>query len=641
MWPRTGIAPKLLVCFLFIALLPLAIATYISYGSSRKAVEKEARERLFAIADNKANQIAAYLHEKESDITQLSFMSDLRVALEKFQGAYAKSGLFSPEYNAVDAKYRPFLAYYRRSSGYDDILLVSPEGEVVFSAKKKQYPKLLYKMASEQNTELANVFIKTTKLSSLKTEVSNFTYDPEDDKITTFIGVPVLNEGNYAGTLIARMDTGGIFKLVRDYTGLGKTGETIIAAKMGSNAVIIGPLRFDAMEPGLKKRIPLGSDNDIGVQKAVQGKKGSGISSDYRGKETLAIWNYLPSFRLGIVVKMDTREVFVSSYRLRNILLITSLALIAIVVIVAIIVAKSISGPVKELTKVSGVITRGELSKRADVETEDEIGELAHSFNQMTDSLVEAKTRVEEQKTQLEKQKKLLEKVNKELDSFVYTASHDLRAPLRAISSFSGFLEEDYKNKLGTGGKEQLSEIRKGASRMNVLIEDLLKLSRISRVKNPYEDVDVNALIKSVTERIKFDIDKSKVDLKIQAGMPRVYCDRIKMAEVFLNLINNAVKFSSKNSKERPKVEIGYSEEGGSHAFFVKDNGIGVDPKFKDEIFMIFRRLKTADKYEGTGAGLAIAKRIIDDHNGRIWVESKPGKGATFRFTIPKQVRHL
>jgi light-regulated signal transduction histidine kinase (bacteriophytochrome) len=129
------------------------------------------------------------------------------------------------------------------------------------------------------------------------------------------------------------------------------------------------------------------------------------------------------------------------------------------------------------------------------------------------------------------------------------------------------------------------------------------------------------------------------VDLIIQPDMPVIKCDRIKMSEVFLNLVNIAIKFSSKNKKENPKVEIGYVDEGEFHKFYVKDNGIGIDPQYHQQIFGIFKRLHTAKEYEGTGAGLSIVKRVIDDHGGKIWIESELGKGATFYFTIPKALK--
>jgi len=233
-------------------------------------------------------------------------------------------------------------------------------------------------------------------------------------------------------------------------------------------------------------------------------------------------------------------------------------------------------------------------------------------------------------------QKTELEKVNKELDGFVHIVSHDLRTPLRGISSFITFLEEDYKDKLGKEGQEFIDEIRNGADRLGDLIDDLLTLSRISRIKNPYETVDIQALIDSVLESIKHDIKTHRVGLKIHDQLPTVVCDRVKMAQVFLNLINNGIKFSSKNNRECPKIEIGFTERSDSFEFYVKDNGIGIDPQYHEQIFGVFRRLHTEKEFEGTGVGLSIVKKVIDDHGGRIWIESQLGQGACFYFTVPK-----
>ncbi len=234
-------------------------------------------------------------------------------------------------------------------------------------------------------------------------------------------------------------------------------------------------------------------------------------------------------------------------------------------------------------------------------------------------------------------EKKKLEKVNLELDSFVYTASHDLRAPLRAISSFASFLEEDYKDRLDEAGRDHLLEIRKGVGRMTRIIDDLLTLSRMSRVQNPYENVDMNQLVEDAEGRIKFNFKEKSAEFRIQPKLPTVYCDRIKVEEVFVNLLDNAAKFSSKNNRV-PKVELGYRETKDEHQFHVADNGIGIELRFHAQIFGLFKRLHTQEEYEGTGAGLSIVKRIIEDHKGRIWVESELGKGAKFIFTIPKNL---
>jgi signal transduction histidine kinase len=246
--------------------------------------------------------------------------------------------------------------------------------------------------------------------------------------------------------------------------------------------------------------------------------------------------------------------------------------------------------------------------------------------------------------TKFDEQKRFLEKANAELDSFVYTASHDLRAPLRAIASFAAFLKEDCGAQLDARGQDHLEEIRKGALRMNQLIDDLLTLSRISRVRNPFAPASVGDMVRDVLERIRFDVQSAGARIVAAPDLPVILCDRVKLTEVFLNLITNAVKFSSKNavengmtpSGEAPQVEIGWKDRGDRWEFWVKDNGIGIEPKYHDQIFGIFKRLHPSESYEGTGVGLSIVKRVVDDHGGRVWVESEAGKGSVFRVILPK-----
>ncbi|MBN3039124.1 MAG: HAMP domain-containing protein [Candidatus Omnitrophica bacterium] len=630
------ITPKFILWFLFIALVPLAIATYVSYNSSREVLEEEVANSLLAVADNKANLVKVFLRDKENDITTLSHTSDIIEAFEKLDLAFAENGENIAAFMAVEQKYRPFLEYYQNLFGYDDLFLIRPNGDILFAAQKKPEKKSLYEMALYEPTELAKAFIKAK--DSLTTEISDFEYDPKSKTAAVFIASPVFKGAGLVGVIIGQMSNKGVSELVSDYTGLGQTGETAIVAKTAQRIVFITPLRFDP-DAAFAREIKGDSAQGQQIEQALKGQEGLGAFVDYRGQKVLNVRRYLSSFRWGIIVKIDTSEIFASARRLRNTLGIISLLLAVVVVVMAVVIARSVSSPIKELTNTSVTIASGDLSARAKIGAKDEIGELAQSFNKMTDSLVEAKANVERQKAQIEEQKKLLEKANKELDSFVYTASHDLRAPLRAIASFTGFLEEDYKEKLDEEGRDYLKEIRQGANRMSNLIEDLLKLSRISRIKNPFETVNLNDLIDTVIKRIEFDIKEKKVDMRIQQDMPDIICDRIKMSELILNLINNAIKFSSKNNKEAPRVEIGYIDEGRFHRFYVKDNGIGIDPKYHNQIFGIFKRLHTNMEYEGTGAGLSIVKRVVDDHKGEIWVESEIGKGAAFQIRIPKDIR--
>ncbi len=629
------VTTKFILWFLFIALVPLALATYISYNSSRKILEQEVMNSLLVVADNKANQIESYLLAQKRDVTTLSHMSETIDAIEKYREAFEAGGPDAPAYAAVNAEFSPYLKYYQESSGYMDIFLVTGDGDVVFSAKGRRGIKSLYEVALQSQSEklgdpeMVKIFMKTKE--SLQTEASNFEYYSESREVAVSIAAPVLKGPDLVGMVIAQISNGGLSVIVNDYSGLGRTGETIIASRIGDEAVFLTPVRFDP-DAAFNRKVRIDADSSQGVQKAAEGQTGSGTAIDYRGKDVVSVWRFIPAFRLGMVVKMDTDEVYSSAQKLRKDLLSVSLVLLIAVIVMAIAIANSISGPIKDLTSVSEVITGGDLSARAEIKGMDEIGELAQSFNKMTDSLVEAKASVEEKK-------RLLEESNRELDSFVYTVSHDLKAPLRGIAAFADFLKQDYFDKLDAQGKDYITRIYVGANRMKQLIEDLLTLSRISRIKNPYEDVDVNELVRSIIDRVEYIIKENKVEMKVAKDLPVMRCDRIKMAEVFLNLITNAIKFSSKNKEAIPRVEIGYTDKDIVHEFYVRDNGIGIDKKYHKEIFGIFKRLHKQEEYEGSGAGLSIVKKVIDDHGGAVWVRSEPGKGAAFFFTIPKNIK--
>ncbi|HBE88125.1 MAG TPA: hypothetical protein DDW67_03170 [Elusimicrobia bacterium] len=226
-----------------------------------------------------------------------------------------------------------------------------------------------------------------------------------------------------------------------------------------------------------------------------------------------------------------------------------------------------------------------------------------------------------------------VERANSELDAFAHTVSHDLKEPLRGIEMFSGMLLSDYGKNLDPQASDYLSRVVKAAARMRRLIDDLLGYARISRVRNPYEKASSLALAEEAAAGLTAAIEESKASLILDPGLPEIFCDPVKMRQVFHNLISNAVKY---NDKERPEVRVSAELFGQYWKFSVTDNGIGVPPQYAREIFKMFKRLHARHEYGGgTGAGLAIVNKVIEEHGGRVWVESKEGTGSSFRFIVP------
>jgi PAS domain S-box-containing protein len=218
-----------------------------------------------------------------------------------------------------------------------------------------------------------------------------------------------------------------------------------------------------------------------------------------------------------------------------------------------------------------------------------------------------------------------------EMERFTYTVSHDLKSPLITIRGFLGLLAKDTAAGDTQRMSEDITHIQGAVRRMQMLLDELLSLSRIGRLINPPQDIAMSELAREAVQQVGGQIAERGVQVTIAPDLPTIIGDHPRLLEVLQNLIDNAVKFMG--DQPNPQVEIGFRQEAGETIFFVRDNGSGIDPRYQQKIFGLFERL-SADT-EGTGIGLALVKRIIEVHGGRIWVESALGQGATFLFTLP------
>jgi len=227
-----------------------------------------------------------------------------------------------------------------------------------------------------------------------------------------------------------------------------------------------------------------------------------------------------------------------------------------------------------------------------------------------------------------------LRRSNEDIRNFLEFVSHDLKNPIFAIKGFAGLLLRRFEAMLDDKGREFLEQITSSADRMALLISDLLTFSRIDEVVPTVEDVPVLGILKAIISSLQERIEKDHIELVVQEDIPTIQCHRDGMYQVFDNLLTNAVKFTK--GADRPRVEVGYADGGNFHRFWVKDNGVGIEPCDQDKIFEMFQRLKQIEDEEGTGLGLSIVKKAVTENGGKVWVESAKGHGATFHFTWPK-----
>jgi signal transduction histidine kinase len=223
--------------------------------------------------------------------------------------------------------------------------------------------------------------------------------------------------------------------------------------------------------------------------------------------------------------------------------------------------------------------------------------------------------------------------LNRELESFSYSVSHDLRAPLRAISSFASILQEDFSGHLNQEVRKTIDIIHTNARKMGKLIDDLLNFSHLGRKDIVRNLVDMEELVRTVVDEVKAGDSAQKTIINVSGILPTIG-DAAMLRQVWFNLVSNACKYSGKNAN--PVIEIGCKQEAGSITYFVKDNGVGFDMAYYDKLFGVFQRLHGEDEFEGTGVGLAIVQRIISKHGGTVWAESVIGEGSTFYFMLAR-----
>lgn len=305
------------------------------------------------------------------------------------------------------------------------------------------------------------------------------------------------------------------------------------------------------------------------------------------------------------------------------------------------------------------VVQSRDYSLRVSKTTSDEIGDLVDAFNDMVAEVgrwseaLEASNRTLEHevmervsaqealhKLNAELEQRVadrttqLESANKELESFSYSVSHDLRAPVRAIGGFSRMLVEDHGDQLDEEARRKLGVVQSEAHRMGTLIDDLLAFSRLGRMAIQKTELDMAELARSIFEGLRTQHQGPEVEFRL-SPLPRGMGDKTLVGQVWINLLGNALKFSSK--REKPLIEVSAISDTKEYIYFVRDNGAGFDPRYQAKLFGVFQRLHDASEFPGTGVGLALVQRIVVRHGGRIWADGKPDEGATFYFTLPKE----
>ncbi len=331
--------------------------------------------------------------------------------------------------------------------------------------------------------------------------------------------------------------------------------------------------------------------------------------------------NTTDAFRLNRVATQRIDD----AQRRVGIVTLAGLALIASVISGASwILRRQVLAPIAQLQHATQHVAEGNWTFALPTHGNDEIGELSRNFDAMTQSLRASFA-------QVEGNNRALDALNQELEAFSYSVSHDLRGPLRSMDGFSLALLEDYGEKLDEEGKDSLRRIRSASQRMGLLIDDLLRLSQVTRAELHKTTVDLSAMAREIAAAVEQEEPGRTVDWQIEPGLS-VQADFPLTRIALQNLLQNAWKFTGRTGD--PVIRVGAAQREGNEVHFVADNGVGFDMAYADRLFGAFQRLHHAADFPGTGIGLAIVQRIVRRHGGRIWAEAKQGEGATFFFTM-------
>jgi len=354
-----------------------------------------------------------------------------------------------------------------------------------------------------------------------------------------------------------------------------------------------------------------------------------------RGETKRAIAMAVPGTPWMVATELPTRLIVVPAraYLLRM------APIAALIVILGTLAAwwgsRRLTAPLVGVTRAAEAIASGDLDQRVSEGRDDELGRLARSFNTMAEQVSRSHHHLE---TQVAQRTQALEGINAELESFSYSVSHDLRAPLRAIHGFARILLEDHHAQLQPEAQRLLGVIDQNTRRMGQLIDDLLAFSRLGRTDVATGPVDMTALTQMVADEIQRGETGRNGSLEIRIDpLPPARGDRGLLRHVMSNLLQNAAKFTRDRASAR--IEVGARLDGGQTVYYVKDNGAGFDARYADKLFGVFQRLHSTEQFDGTGVGLAIVKRIVQRHGGRVWAEGKVDQGATFYFTLPGEER--
>ncbi|HEX8548302.1 MAG TPA: ATP-binding protein [Cytophagaceae bacterium] len=592
---------EIVLTLVAIGLTIIVISGFLYYYNAKSTVLKQVVNQLQSISESKKQRLEGIV---SSNLQEMQTIQN-RAVLKQYLSKYIEDT--TDRYPAQSYKLLLYNALTRikgEYKGIEDASIADINGNVLVSTNP-QHPK---NIADEE-------YFKHAVRGE---ECLHFFSDAERREVVWFNAGVLESYSKVLGIIVLEYSVDEIESITNDYTGLGTTGETTIGGWQQGKILFITKTRF------IKKSL-FQVANSTAMHKAI-GKEENVYKDleDYRGAEVIASSRYIFKTGWGLVTKIDRQEALIPVQAFKAISFYIGCFSVIILILISFIIAENLVRPINIISSTALKISEGDLQQRVSIHSKNELGDLASSFNSMTESLVLTQQRLEEKLSELDRSNVALEK-------FAYIVSHDLKAPLHSISSLAEIISMELKDKASPETNQLISMLHMKVKQMHELINGILAYSKVGvDIDSQKERVDLQQIIDEVREAI---VSTKNVDVHIETALPELYIERVLIFQLFQNLISNGIKY---NYNDEIKIAIGWTDKESDHLFFVRDNGIGIPEEYYEKIFDIFQTLQSKNS-DSTGIGLSIVKKIVETKGGKIWVESTVNKGSTFFFTLPKE----
>lgn len=601
-----------------VSLVPLIVVSLLFFFHERNSRTEEALDRLEAVAHVQKARVGASIFDYFGvDLpVALSRTEMLRlVAVYSEKGDEANLALLKDEIDKLVAV----------STVFNEVSLVSLDGIVIVASDGARVGQDL--SSSE--------FVMTARYGN---RLGPWSLDDAGELIQGVAG-PLVVDGVSLAILVIEMSGRNLLDLVADRTGLGETGETVVAVRdERGDAVFITPVRFDP-NAAFSRRVPR-TALEVPITQALLGNETLfRVAIDYRGEEVLAASRYISGAGLGLVVKIDTSEAFARVGDLRLIVTL-GIGVIGIIAIVsAVFLARSIVDPIEELRDVALVVAGGDFDVRAVTRRGDEVGQLTHVFNLMTE-IIGADRR--ELQLRVDSRTEELSRALVDLERFSSAAAHDLQEPLRKVTVFGERLTALAADTLSDQGQDYLDRMTAATARMQRLVDRLLAYSRVTTRAEPFVLVDLGEVAASAVADLTDLVTETGGIIEI-GDLPAIEVDSSQVRQMFRVIVENALKYAGQGEPPSVWISAEYVTDhqlltrGRVCRIVIDDDGTGFDSEDSERIFEGFTKLHATSSE--TGMGLAVCRRIVERHGGSISAASAPGEGASFTIMLPATQR--